>query len=64
MTDTSALDPAEYLRRLFDDVEFCYLVVVAAQLGVANVFARSTSATGIGTSSSFISIGSPLFRGG
>jgi hypothetical protein len=37
MTDTSALEPAEYLRRLFDDVEFSYLVVVAAQLGVADL---------------------------
>jgi hypothetical protein len=39
MTDTSALEPAEYLRRLFDDVEFSYLVVVAAQLGVADLLA-------------------------
>ena len=37
MTDTSVLEPAGYLRRLFDDVEFCYLVVVAAQLGVADL---------------------------
>jgi len=37
MTDTSALEPAEYLRRLFDDVEFSYLVVVAAQLGIADL---------------------------
>jgi hypothetical protein len=29
MTYTSALEPGEYLRRLFDDVEFSYLVVVA-----------------------------------
>ena len=40
MTDMSALDPAEYLRHLFDDVEFCYLVVVAAQLCVADLLAR------------------------
>ncbi len=40
MTDTSALEPAEYLRRLFDDVEFSYLVVVAAQLGVADLLAH------------------------
>ena len=39
MTDKSALEPAEYLRRLFDDVEFSYLVVVAAQLGVADLLA-------------------------
>jgi hypothetical protein len=39
MTDTSALEPGEYLRRLFDDVEFSYLVVVAAQLGVADLLA-------------------------
>jgi hypothetical protein len=39
MTDTSALEPAEYLRRLFDDVEFSYLVVVAAQLGIADLLA-------------------------
>ena len=39
MMDTSELDPAEYLRRLFDDVEFSYLVVVAAQLGVADLLA-------------------------
>jgi hypothetical protein len=41
MTDTSAFEPAEYLRRLFDDVEFSYLVVVAAQLGVADLLASS-----------------------
>ena len=40
MTDKSALEPAEYLRRLFDDVEFSYLVVVAAQLGVADLLAH------------------------
>jgi hypothetical protein len=40
MTDTSALEPGEYLRRLFDDVEFSYLVVVAAQLGVADLLAH------------------------
>ena len=39
MTDMSGLEPAEYLRRLFDDVEFSYLVVVAAQLGVADLLA-------------------------
>ena len=39
MADTSAVEPTEYLRRLFDDVEFCYLVVVAAQLGVADLLA-------------------------
>jgi hypothetical protein len=39
MTDTAALESAEYLRRLFDDVEFSYLVVVAAQLGVADLLA-------------------------
>jgi hypothetical protein len=39
ITDTSGLEPAEYLRRLFDDAEFCYLVVVAAQLGVADLLA-------------------------
>jgi hypothetical protein len=39
MTDTSALESAEYLRRLFDDAEFSYLVVVAAQLGVADLLA-------------------------
>jgi hypothetical protein len=33
------VEPAEYLRRLFDDVEFSYLVVVAAELGVADLFA-------------------------
>jgi hypothetical protein len=33
MMDTSEFDPAEYLRRLFDDVEFSYLVVVAAETG-------------------------------
>jgi hypothetical protein len=38
MTDTSPLEPAENLRRLFDDVEFSYLVVVAAQLGLAPIF--------------------------
>jgi hypothetical protein len=31
------LEPAKYLRRLFDDVEFSYLVVVAAELGVADL---------------------------
>ena len=36
---TSALEPAEYLRRLFDDVEFSYLVVVEAELGVADLLA-------------------------
>jgi hypothetical protein len=35
----SALEPAKYLRRLFDDVEFSYLVVVAAELGVADLLA-------------------------
>ena len=39
MRDTSATEPAEYLRRLFDDLEFSYLVVVAAQLGVADLVA-------------------------
>ncbi|HET6760008.1 MAG TPA: methyltransferase [Propionibacteriaceae bacterium] len=39
MMDTSEFDPAEYLRRLFDDVEFSYLVVVAAELGVADLLA-------------------------
>jgi hypothetical protein len=39
MTDTSALGPVEYLRRLFDDAEFSYLVVVAAELGVADLLA-------------------------
>jgi hypothetical protein len=42
MTDTSdasVLVPAEYLRRLFDDVELSYLVVVAARLGVADLLA-------------------------
>jgi hypothetical protein len=39
MTDTSAFEPAEYLRRLFDDVEFSYLIAVAAQLGVADLLA-------------------------
>jgi O-methyltransferase domain len=39
MTDPSALESAEYLRCLFDDVEFSYLVVVAAQLGVADLLA-------------------------
>ena len=39
MRDTSATEPAEYLRRLFDDLEFSYLVVVAAQLGVADFVA-------------------------
>ena len=34
-----AVEPAEYLRRLFDGVEFSYLVVVAAELGVADLFA-------------------------
>jgi Dimerisation domain len=33
------LEPAEYLRRLFDDGEFSYLVVVAAELGVADLLA-------------------------
>ena len=28
MTDTSALEPAEYLRRLFDDVEFSLPIVL------------------------------------
>ena len=52
MTDTSALEPAEYLRRLFDDVEFSYLVVVAAQLGVADLLApgpRSIAAYSVRT---------------
>jgi Dimerisation domain len=39
MMNTSALEPADYLRRLFDDAEFSYLVVVAAQLGVADLLA-------------------------
>jgi hypothetical protein len=39
MTNMSGLEPAEYLRRLFDDLEFSYLVVVAAQLGVADLLA-------------------------
>ena len=39
MTGTPALQPAEYLRRLFDEVEFSYLVVVAAQLGIADLLA-------------------------
>jgi hypothetical protein len=39
MPGTPALQPAEFLRRLFDDVEFSYLVVVAAQLGVADLLA-------------------------
>ena len=39
MRDTSVLEPAEYLMRLFDDVEFSYLVVVAAELGIADLLA-------------------------
>ena len=42
MTDTSdesGLVPAEHLRRLFGDVDLSYLVVVAAQLGVADLLA-------------------------
>jgi hypothetical protein len=39
MMDTSEFDSAEYLRRLFDDVEFSCLVVVAAELGVADLLA-------------------------
>jgi hypothetical protein len=39
MTDMPGLEPAESLRRLFDDVEFSYLVVMAAQLGVADLLA-------------------------
>jgi O-methyltransferase domain len=39
MTDGAGLEPAEYLRRLFDDTEFSYLVVVAAELGVADLLA-------------------------
>jgi hypothetical protein len=45
MTDLSALEPAEYLRRLFDDVEFSFLVVVAAQLGVADLLASGPQST-------------------
>jgi hypothetical protein len=33
------LEPAEYLRHLFDDGEFSYVVVVAAELGVADLLA-------------------------
>jgi hypothetical protein len=39
MTNTLAVEPAEYLGRLFLDFEFSYLVVVAAQLGVADLLA-------------------------
>jgi DNA-binding IclR family transcriptional regulator len=39
LMDTPAFEPAECLRRLFDDVEFAYLVVVAAQLGIADLLA-------------------------
>jgi O-methyltransferase domain len=39
MMDGAGLEPAEYLRRLFDDTEFSYLVVVAAELGVADLLA-------------------------
>ena len=52
------LEPAEYLRRLFVDVEFSYLVVVAARLGVADLLAAGprsiadlASATGVDTTS-------------
>jgi hypothetical protein len=39
MTDLSALEPAEYLMRMFDHVEFSYLVVVAVELGIADLLA-------------------------
>jgi predicted secreted protein len=39
MTDGAVSEPAEYLRRLFDDGEFSYLVVVAAELGIADLLA-------------------------
>jgi len=58
MTETSDLEPAEHLRRLFDDVEFSYLVVVAARLGVADLLAAGprsiadlASATGVDATS-------------
>ena len=61
MADTSAVEPTEYLRRLFDDVEFCYLVVVAAQLGVADLLASGprsiadlAAATGVDASRSTV----------
>ena len=60
-SETSALEPAEYLRRLFDDVELSYLVVVAARLGVADLLvsgprsvADLAAATGVDAQ--------PLFR--
>ena len=39
MTDSVGLDQADYLRRLFDDFEFSFLVIVVAQLGIADLVA-------------------------
>jgi hypothetical protein len=37
MTATPPVEPADYLRQLLDDLEFAHLVVVAAQLGIADL---------------------------
>src|SRR3712207_2518281 len=39
MTATPQVEPRDYLLQLFDDLEFAHLVVVAAQLGVADLVA-------------------------
>lgn len=39
MTATPPVEPADYLRQVLDDLEFAHLVVVAAQLGVADLLA-------------------------
>lgn len=46
MTDVSAPETAEFLRRVFDDVELSYLVVVAAQLGIADLLASGPRPVG------------------
>jgi hypothetical protein len=39
MTGTPPAEPADYLRQLLDNLEFAHLVVVATQLGVADLVA-------------------------
>lgn len=39
MTVSSSVEPTDYLRQLLDDLEFAHLVVVAAQLGIADLVA-------------------------
>jgi hypothetical protein len=39
MTAAPPVEPTDYLRQLLDDLEFAHLVVVAAQLGIADLVA-------------------------